>query len=27
LIAQAAEMGLPSAVKWCKDHDVPFQER
>ena len=26
LIAQAAEMGLPSAVKWCKDNNVPFQE-
>jgi TPR repeat protein len=24
LIAQAAEMGLPSAVKWCKDNNVPF---
>ena len=26
LIAQAAEMGLPSAVKWCRDNNVPFQE-
>jgi TPR repeat protein len=26
LIAQAAEMGLPSAMKWCKDNNVPFQE-
>jgi len=26
LIAQAAEMGLPSAAKWCKDNNVPFQE-
>jgi len=26
LIAQAAEMGLPSAAKWCKDNNVAFQE-
>jgi serine/threonine protein kinase/TPR repeat protein/chaperone required for assembly of F1-ATPase len=26
LIAQAAAMGLPSAVKWCRENNVPFQE-
>ena len=26
LIARAAGMGLPSAVKWCKENNVPIQE-
>jgi len=26
LIAQAAEMDLPSAMKWCKDNNVPFND-
>jgi serine/threonine protein kinase/TPR repeat protein len=27
LMARAAGMGLPSAVKWCKDNNVPIQEQ
>jgi len=26
LISRAAGMGLPSAIKWCKDNNVTFAE-
>jgi serine/threonine protein kinase/TPR repeat protein len=27
LISRAAAVGLPSAMKWCKDNNVPFDEK
>jgi hypothetical protein len=26
LISRAAAMGLPSAIKWCKDNNVSFAQ-